>query len=365
VLIGIPREIKDNEYRVAMPPEGVAELVGDGHRVRVETGAGVGSGFTDQDYAVVGAEMVPIDKAFDVEMVLKVKEPQPSEMARFHADQVLFTYLHLAASRELTAGLLSTGVTAIAYEAVQGADGRLPLLAPMSEVAGALAVIMGAGYLSRPYGGRGLLMSGISGIPGGRVTVLGAGVVGSSATRVALGMGAQVTVVDRSPEALERLQRAYPQAQVRDSEAPSVKAAVVDADLVVGGVLIPGAHAPRMVTRDMISAMRKGSVIVDVAIDQGGCVEDIRPTSHSHPTYVDDGIVFSAIPNMPGVVPRTSTRALSLATLPYVRKVAKGGWKAAAAADPGLLQGVRMSAGKMANQGLADTFGLPFAELEL
>lgn len=362
MIIGIPREIKDNEYRVALPPEGVAELAADGHTVRVESGAGAGSAFSDADYSAAGAEIVSVEEAFGAELVLKVKEPQPGEIGRFGPEQVLFTYLHLAADGALTRGLMETGVTAIAYEAVQDENGRLPLLAPMSAVAGALAVTMGAHYLERPYGGRGVLLTGIPGIEGGHVAIIGAGVVGMNAARVATGMGARVTVLDRSPEALERLTAAYPSAVGRESTPDAVAAAVADADIVVGGVLIPGAQAPRMVTREMIAAMRNGSVIVDVAIDQGGCVEGIHPTSHTHPVYIEDGIVFCAIPNMPGVVPLTSTRALAAATLPYIRSIAKHGWKDAMAADPGLREGLRMTARHLTHEGLANTFSLPFAD---
>jgi len=365
VIIGIPKEIKDNEYRVALPPEGVAELVSAGHTVLVEHRAGEGSGFADADYAAAGAALVSTDAAFGAELILKVKEPQPGEIGRFHTGQVLFTYLHLAADGALTRGLMDTGVTAIAYEAVRDADGRLPLLAPMSAVAGALAVTMGTHYLERAYGGRGVLLPGIAGIEAGKVTVIGAGVVGMNATRVAVGMGARVTVLDRSPEALARITAAYPSVIVRESTVEAVAQAVADADIVVGGVLIPGAQAPRMVTRDMIAAMRSGSVIVDVAIDQGGCIEGIRATSHSAPVYVEDGIVFCAIPNMPGVVPLTSTRALAAATLPYIRRIASEGWRAAVASDAGLRQGLRMTDRHMTHQGLADAFSLPYAEPDL
>ncbi|MFQ5507944.1 MAG: alanine dehydrogenase [Leptospirillia bacterium] len=363
MIIGIPKEIKDHEFRVAVPPEGVHALTGEGHTVRVERSAGAGSGFADADYAAAGAELVDTDAAFDVDLVLKVKEPQPSEMGYFRAGQVLFTYLHLAASREMTKNLLETGVTAIAYEAVEDGDGRLPLLKPMSEVAGALAVMMGATFLERRYGGRGLLLSGIEGVSGGGVTVLGAGVVGTSATRVATGIGAHVTVLDRSEAALGRLARDFPNAAMQVSDADAVAAAVASADLVVGGVLIPGAHAPRIVTRQMIGGMQPGSVIVDVSIDQGGCVEGIRETSHTEPTYLENGIVMSAIPNLPGVVPLTSTQALAQATLPYVRSIAAEGWEEAARRDAGLARGVRMTGGQMVHQGIAETFGLPYTSL--
>lgn len=359
MIIGIPKEIKDHEFRVALPPDQVAELTRDGHEVRVQTDAGAGSGFADSEYERAGARITDVNAAFEAELVLKVKEPQASEMGRFREGQVLFTFLHLAASRETTVGLLETGVTAIAYEAVQDADGRLPILKPMSEVAGALAVVNGAGFMERPYGGRGVLLTGIPGIPGGDVTILGAGVVGTAATRVAAGMGASVTVLDRSEEALARIGREF-SVTTRVSTPEQVEKSVTAADLVVGGVLIPGAHAPRMVTRAMLGQMKKGAVVVDVAIDQGGCVEGIRETSHTDPSYTEDGIVFSAIPNLPGVVPLTSTRALAKATMPYIREITKDGWRKVADNDAGFMAAVRMTRGSMTHQGIADAFRLPY-----
>jgi len=361
--IGIPKEIKDHEFRVALPPDAVAALVEEGHRVRVEKDAGAGSGFSDQGYERAGAEVVDTAGAFDADLILKVKEPQPSEFARLHAGQVLFTYLHLAASRDLSASLLETGVTAIAYEAVEDAEGQLPILRPMSEVAGALAVVMGAAFLERRYGGRGLLLTGIPGVPAGSVTVLGAGVVGTSAVRVASGLGARITVLDRSEAALERIREAFPKVKVLLSTPDAVGSALAHTDVMVGAVLIPGSHAPRMVTREMIRRMPKGAVVVDVAIDQGGCVEGIRQTSHTDPTYVEDGVVFSAIPNLPGVVPLTSTRALARATLPYVKAIARLGWQAACRKDPGLAKGVRLTGGALAHQNIAEIFDLPYNPL--
>jgi alanine dehydrogenase len=364
-VIGVPKEIKDNEFRVALPPDAVASLVEAGHRVRVQADAGAGSGFSDAAYARAGAEVTDVAGAFDAELVLKVKEPQPTEMPRLKAEQVLFTYLHLAASREVTAGLLRAGVTAIAYEAVEDESGGLPLLKPMSEVAGALAVVMGAAFLERRYGGRGVLLPGIGSVPGAEVTVLGAGVVGTSAVRVATGMGARVRVLDRSEAALERVRAAHPAARGSVSTPEALKEAAARTDLLVGAVLIPGAHAPRIVTREMVRSMPRGAVVVDVSIDQGGCVEGIRPTTHTEPTYVEDGIVFSAIPNLPGVVPLTSTRALARATLPYVKAIAAKGWREAAREDPGLAAGVRMTGGRLAHENIATTFGLPYNPLSL
>jgi alanine dehydrogenase len=365
MLIGIPKEIKDNEFRVGLPPDAVDALVAEGHKVRVERGAGVGSAFSDEAYERAGAQLVDAAAAFEADLLIKVKEPQPVELPRLRKGQVLFTYLHLAASKAVTEGLLNTGVTAIAYEAVEDAKGGLPLLRPMSEVAGALAVLMGAAFLERRYGGRGLLLTGITGVPAGTVTVLGAGVVGTSAVRVATGMGARVVVLDRSKAALERVHAAFPTAQVGLSDVQGVAGAMARTDLLVGAVLVPGEHAPRMVTREMIRTMPKGSVIVDVSIDQGGCVEGIRETTHTEPTYVEDGVVFSAVPNLPGVVPLTSTRALARATLPYVKAIASRGWREAALADPGLARGIRMTAGSLCHRDIAETFGLPYNPLSL
>jgi alanine dehydrogenase len=365
IAIGIPKEIKDNEFRVGLPPDAVDALVADGHKVRVERGAGAGSGFSDPAYERAGAELVDAAGAFDADLIVKVKEPQPVELDRLREGQVLFTYLHLAASKPLTEGLLKTGVTAIAYEAVEDDQGQLPLLRPMSEVAGALAVVMGANFLERRYGGRGLLLTGIRGVPGGTVTVLGAGVVGTSAVRVATGLGARVVVLDRSKAALERVQSAFPTAKAALSDTQTVASAVAHTDVLVGAVLVPGAHAPRVITRDMIRAMPRGSVIVDVAIDQGGCVEGIRETSHTEPCYVEEGIVFSAVPNLPGVVPLTSTRALARATLPYVKAIAAKGWRDAALADAGLARGIRVTGGALCHADIAETFGLPYNPLSL
>jgi len=363
--IGIPKEIKDNEFRVALPPDAVDALVEAGHRVRVEKDAGAGSGFSDQGYARAGAEVVDTARAFDADLVLKVKEPQPSEFVHLHPGQVLFTYLHLAASREVTASLLKTGVTAVAYEDVEDADGLLPILRPMSEVAGALAVVMGAAFLERRYGGRGILLTGTAGVPPGSVTVLGAGVVGTSAVRLATGMGARVTVLDRSEEALERVRAAYPRVRAVPSSPEAIASSLAHSDVLVGAVLIPGEHAPRVVTREMVRRMPRGSVIVDVSIDQGGCVEGIRQTTHTDPTYVEDGVVFSAIPNLPGVVPLTSTRALARATLPYVQAIARHGWEEAARRDPGLARGVVITGGHLTDQNIAEVFDLPYNPLSL
>jgi alanine dehydrogenase len=358
VLIGIPKEIKDHESRVALPPDAVGRLVASGHRVRVAEQAGAGSGFADDAYRAVGADVVSQSAAFDAELILKVKEPLSQEIGNFSADKTLFTFLHLAGDRELTSNLLATGVTAIAYEAVQTADGRLPILIPMSQVAGALAVTVGAGLLQRSCGGRGVLVPSIEGVPGARVTVIGAGVVGGESVRIACAMGARVTVLDRSEAALARMAEQFP-VTTRVSTKDTLAEAVAQADLLVGAVLVPGSHAPRLVTRKMVQTMIAGSVIVDVAIDQGGCVEGIRTTSHSNPSYIEDGVVHCAIPNLPGVVPLTSTLALAAASLPYVQQLADHGWRNAVD-NPALRAGLRMSGGYMTHQGIADAFQLPY-----
>ncbi len=357
--IGIPKEIKDHENRVALPPEAVAELTAEGHTVQVAENAGLGSGFPDSAYRAVGAEVVPQSTAFAAELVLKVKEPQPAEIGRFSEGQVLFTFLHLAADRNLTASLLATGVTAIAYEAVQRADGSLPILIPMSQVAGALSVTVGASLLEKAHGGRGVLLCPV-GDMAGDVTVIGAGVVGGYAARVAVGMGANVTVLDRDRGALERLTARFPAITTRLSTPQAVADAVAGCDLLVGAVLVPGSQAPKLVTRTMVRAMRPGGVIVDVAIDQGGCVEGIRTTSHTNPSYLQDGVVHCGIPNLPGVVPLTATRALARATLPYIKALAGAGWRAACSENPALRAGLRMTNGKMAHQGIAEMFDLPY-----
>jgi alanine dehydrogenase len=327
MTVGIPREIKDQEYRVSMTPGGVRQLVEAGHRVVVETSAGEGSGFSDSDYRNAGALIVPsASDAWGAELVVKVKEPLPGEYGFLRPDLVLFTYLHLAAERELTLELLKRGVTGIAYETVELADGQLPLLKPMSEVAGRLAVQTGAFYLEKLHGGSGKLLGGVAGVEPARVTIIGGGIVGASAARIALGMGAEVTVLDMNIDKLRHLEEVLHERLITRSADPlAVEEAVAEADLLVGAVLVKGARTPRVVTRRMVARMAKGSVVIDVSVDQGGCIETIRPTKHSDPIYFVDGILHYGVTNMPGAVPRTSTAALSNATLPYVVKLATMG----------------------------------------
>lgn len=359
--IGVPTEVKNNEYRVALTPAGVHDLVVAGHEVLVQSGAGTGSSMADAEYAAAGAELV--DGADDVwaraELLLKVKEPIASEYRHFRDDLVLFTYLHLAADRPLTERLVADGVTAIAYETVQGVGGGLPLLAPMSEVAGRLAPMVGASTLMRSAGGLGLLMSGVPGTRPATVTVIGGGVAGSNAAVIAVGMGADVTVFDTNVARLRYLDDHF-QGRVKTaaSNPLDLDRAVIASDLVIGSVLIPGAKAPKLVTNEMVSRMRPGSVLVDIAVDQGGCFEDTRPTTHADPTFTVHESVFYCVANMPGAVPNTSTSALTNATLPYVRAIAGRGWREALRADAGLAGGLNTTAGVVANAGVASAHGL-------
>ncbi len=361
--VGVPREIKEDEQRVALSPQGARELAHAGVRVLVERGAGEGSGFPDEAYRRAGAETVTAAQAWGAEMVLKVKEPQPEEYPFLRRDQVLFTYLHLAADRELTENLCRAGTTAIAYETVQTADGALPLLLPMSEVAGRMATQVGARFLEQPAGGRGVLLGGVPGVPPAQVSILGGGVVGTNAARIALGMGAQVTLLDRSPARLRQLDDLFGgRAVTIMSTEAHVAEAARRADLFIAAVLVPGARAPRLVTREMVEGMKAGAVIVDVAVDQGGAVETAdRPTTHSHPTYVRHGVVHYAVANIPGAVPRTSTYALTNATLPYVQALAALGWREACEADPALERGVNVAGGEVVYPAVAEAHGLPAA----
>jgi alanine dehydrogenase len=365
MTVGVPREIKDQEYRVSMTPGGVRQLVEAGHRVVVETGAGEGSGFSDSDYRNAGAVIVPTaSDAWGAELVVKVKEPLPGEYGFLRPDLVLFTYLHLAAERELTLELLKRGVTGIAYETVELADGQLPLLKPMSEVAGRLAVQTGAFYLEKPRGGSGKLLGGVAGVEPARVTIIGAGIVGASAARVALGMGAEVTVLDMNIDKLRHLEEVLHERLITRSADPlAVEDAVAEADLLVGAVLVKGARTPRVVTRRMVARMAKGSVVIDVSVDQGGCVETIRPTKHSDPIYFVDGILHYGVTNMPGAVPRTSTAALSNATLPYVVKLASLGMPGALASNPDLARGVNVHRGNVTYRSVAEAFGIEYRPL--
>ncbi|MCJ1705242.1 MULTISPECIES: alanine dehydrogenase [unclassified Rathayibacter] len=365
--IGIPTEIKNNENRVAATPAGVHELVRRGHEVLVEAGAGLGSRVSDEDFAAAGARIVagPDEVWGEADLVVKVKEPIEAEYPRMRSGQILFTYLHLAASRACTDALLAAGTTAIAYETVQLPDRHLPLLSPMSEVAGRLSITVGGYHLMRAAGGRGTLLGGVPGTPKAKVVVIGGGVAGEHAAANALGMGADVTVVDLSIPRLRELEARFDgRIQTRASSTYEIAAQMAEADLVIGSVLIPGARAPKLVTDEMVATMKPGSVLVDIAIDQGGCFEGSRPTTHDDPVFAVHDSVYYCVANMPGAVPETSTRALTNATLPYVVALADRGWKAALAADPALAKGLSTHDGQVVNAAVAEAFGLPAASLE-
>jgi alanine dehydrogenase len=362
--IGVPKEIKTHEYRVGLVPGSVRELAHHGHHVFVQAGAGQGAGHEDAAYLAAGAEILPDAKAvFAVsDLIVKVKEPQPSEILLLKAGQALFTYLHLAPDPKQAQGLLDSGCIAIAYETVTDAKGRLPLLAPMSEVAGRMAVQAGAHHLEREQGGAGILLGGVPGVAPAKVVVLGGGVVGSNAARMAIGLGARVTILDKNLQRLAELDDHFA-AQLTTVYATldEIERHVVDADLVIGAVLIAGAAAPRLITRDMVGRMRKGSVIVDVAIDQGGCAETSRPTTHADPTYLVDGVVHYCVANMPGAVARTSAQALNNATLPFVLALADLGIEQALRADPHLRAGLNVYRGKMTHEAVARALSLPYS----
>jgi alanine dehydrogenase len=366
VIVGIPKEIKDNESRVAVTPEGVRELTRAGHDVVLEAGAGLGSALDDAAFESVGAKILPdADAVFGAaDMIMKVKEPQPQEYERFREGQVLFTYLHLAADKRLTGFLMQRGVASVAYETVQLEDERLPLLAPMSEIAGRMAPHAGANYLERPHGGRGVLMGGASGVAPARVIVLGAGMAGLNASWIAAGMEASVVVLDKNVDRLRHIDQIMRgRIQTVASSGLAIEALVLDADLVIGAVLVPGAKAPHLVTGDMIRAMRPGAVIVDISIDQGGCVETARMTTHSEPVYTVHDVVHYCVGNMPGAVPRTSTYALTNVTLPYALSIAAHGLEEAVRHDPALALGVNVYAGHVTNEGVADAHGLEHVAL--
>jgi alanine dehydrogenase len=365
--IGIPREIKTHEYRVGLAPHGVRELVVHGHEVVVQSGAAAGIGFSDDDFRTAGATVVPsAEEVFaGAEMIVKVKEPQPQEIARLRAGQILFTYLHLAADRAQTLGLMASGATCIAYETVTDASGGLPLLSPMSEVAGRMSVQVGAHCLEREQGGAGILLGGVPGVPAARVVVLGGGVAGTNAARVAIGFEASVVIIDRSLPRLKELDVQFgAQAQTLFSTTETIEQAVIGADLVIGAVLVPGAAAPKLISRDMVRRMRPGSVLVDIAIDQGGCSETSRPTTHSAPTYVEEGVVHYCVTNMPGAVARTSTIALNNATLPFVLALADKGWRRALREDSYLCDGLNVHEGHVTHRAVAEALGLPRASAE-
>lgn len=366
MIIGVPKEIKDHEYRVSVTPDGVRALRQAGHVVVVEPSAGVGSGYPDDEYRRAGATMAASkeDLFRQAGLIVKVKEPLLSECPFFRPGQVLFTYLHLASLPELTKALLEAKITAVAYETIEARDGTLPMLKPMSEIAGRMSVQIGARYLEKTQGGRGLLLAGVPGVEPAKVVVLGAGVVGSAAARIAVGMGAQVTVINLDIERLWYLDDHYQGRIVTLASTQSaIEEAVPEADLLIGAVLVPGARAPKLVSRALVARMKPGSVIVDVAVDQGGCIETTRPTTHSDPVYVVDGVLHYCVANMPGIVPRTSTLALTNATLPYLLKLASLGVDVAVRADAGLAKGVNLSQGKVTCRAVAESLGLRFDPL--
>ena len=362
--IGLPKEIKVKENRVALTPGGVATLVRRGHSVVVEVGAGVGSGIRDEEYRASGADLGSAHDAWAAEMVVKVKEPTRAEYAYLRPDLLLFTYLHLAADPALTNALLESGTTSVAYETVQSADGSLPLLMPMSEVAGRLSVQAGAYHLQKPQGGRGVLLGGVPGVQAGHVVIIGGGVVGTNAAKMAMGLGAKVTILDVSHRRLTYLDDVFfgKLTTMMSSEA-NIRSLLPEADLLIGGVLIPGARAPHLVTRDMLSLMQEGSVIVDVAVDQGGCVETIHPTTHDDPVYIVDGVLHYGVANMPGAVPRTSTFALTNQTLPYALNLADHGLDALRR-DEALRKGLSTRNGKLTYRGVSEALELPYTAPE-
>ncbi len=366
--IGCPKEIKVHEYRVGLVPAGVRELVSDGHEVYMQTGAGTGIGIDDNAYLAAGARILPDAAAvFDTaELVVKVKEPQLVECGMLREGQVLFTYLHLAADPKQAEGLVRSGCTAVAYETVAAPDGSLPLLTPMSEVAGRMSIQVGATALQKAYGGFGVLLGGVPGVQPAKVVILGGGVSGTNAAQMAVGMGAHVTIVDRSLRRLRELDVQFGNSiHTVYSTAETIEKLVAQADLVIGAVLVAGAAAPKLVTREMVRSMEKGGVLVDISIDQGGCFETSRPTTHAEPTYDVDGVIHYCVTNMPGAVPRTSTFALTNATLPYVRSIARHGWRSALARDPGFGAGLNIHAGTVTHEAVARDLGYDYTPASL
>lgn len=365
MIIGVPREIKTNENRVALTPSGAEILRSNGHTVLVEHNAGAGSGFSDADYQAHGVEIIATAKeVFDrAEMIMKVKEPIAPEYNLIRKGQVLFTYFHFAADRTLTEAIIKSGSIAIAYETVQKANGSLPLLVPMSEVAGRMAPQEGAKYLEKAQGGRGILLAGVPGTEPAEVVVLGGGVVGTNAAKIAAGLGAHVTLLDVNLDRLRYLDDVMPKNVVTMMSSPyNIRKVIKKADLVIGGVLIPGAKAPRLVTKDMLKDMKPGSVIVDVAVDQGGCIETCKPTTHENPTYVVDGVIHYCVANMPGAVPMTSTIALTNATLPYAVQLANEGYEKAISKNAELRAGLNVIDGHVTYHGVAEAFGMPYED---
>ncbi len=364
--VGVAREIKQDEYRVALTPAGALELTRRGHSVVIEQGAGEGSAFSDSAYTSVGARIGTVEEVgADSELVLKVKEPLAEEFGRLRDGQVLFTYLHLAASDELTRALMASGAACVAYETVETDDRALPLLAPMSEIAGRLASQAGATFLEKPRGGRGLLLGGVPGVAPGKAVVIGGGMVGYNAAVIALGLGAEVTILERSIDRMRHLEEVLgARVTLLMSSALQIEESVAEADLVVGAVLIPGALAPKLITREMVTGMKAGSVVADVAIDQGGCVETSHPTTHSEPVFVVDGVIHYCVANMPGAVPITSTKALTNATLPYVEAIADLGLREAIAQNQALARGVNVLDGRVTYEAVAEAHGLEYTPLE-
>jgi alanine dehydrogenase len=367
MIIGVPKEIKNNENRVAVTPAGVAEFKKHGHTVYVQSSAGVGSGFSDEAYTAAGAQLLPtIEEVYNIaEMIVKVKEPIESEYKLIKKDQLVFTYFHFASYEPLTHAMIASQAVCLAYETVEKTDRSLPLLVPMSEVAGRMSIQEGAKYLEKPMGGRGVLLGGVPGVKPAEVLVLGGGIVGTQAAKMAAGLGASVTIMDISLNRLRQLDDIMPaNVNTQYSSEYNIREAIKTADLVIGGVLIPGAKAPKLITKDMLPTMKKGAVIADVAIDQGGCFETSRPTTHAEPVYEVDGVVHYCVANMPGAVPYTSTLALTNATLPYAIQLANKGWQKACAENNELKLGLNVVKGKVVYQGVSDAFNLPYTPVE-
>lgn len=366
--IGVPTEIKNNENRVGLVPGGVRQLVQDGHQVYIQASAGLGIGLTDEDFVNAGAVILPTaaDIFETAQMIIKVKEPQPAEIAMLKPHHILYTYLHLAADPEQTIGLMKSGSTSIAYETIQPADGSLPLLTPMSEVAGRMATQIGAAYLQKDHGGKGVLLGGVPGTKRAKVTVIGCGIAGTNSIKMAMGMGADVTAIDLSTKRLAELDDLFDnRITTLFSNIENIEQSVISSDLVIGAVLIPGAKAPKLVTREMISKMEKGSVVVDIAVDQGGCIETCKPTTHQNPTFEVDGVIHYCVANMPGAVARTSTYALTNVTLKYARMIANMGVEEAARKDPAFLKGINVYKGGLVYEQVALDLDLPYTPLKL
>lgn len=363
MIIGVPKEIKNHEYRVGMTPNGIKVFIKNGHEVLIEKGAGLGSGFADEEYEAAGAKIVSSNKEVysKAEMIYKIKEPLEPEYELLKEGQVVFTYFHFASDEKLTKAMLDRRIVAIAYETIETEDGRLPLLEPMSEIAGQMASILGAYYLAKPQGGRGVLAGGVPGVEPAEFVILGGGTVGLNAAKIAAGIGAHVTILQRSEARMRYLKDVLPpNVDVVKFNEANLAEALKKADVVVGAVLVPGAKAPKFVTRDMLKLMKKGSVIVDVAIDQGGVFETSKPTFHSDPVYEVDGIIHYCVANMPGAYPRTSTLAITNTTLPYALEIANKGWRKALKENPALRKGLNMAFGKVTNKGVAEAFNLEY-----